>query len=55
MKWAIKSRYITDDYKRHSRMSKWYDNPSDAWADKDAWEDKHENIIECQSSLVHKG
>ena len=55
MKYAIETRYVTDDDKQHTRWSKWYDNPSDAWEDKDKWEMKHENIIESQSSLYRKG
>ena len=55
MKWAVRTHYVTDDYKKHTRMSKWYDNPDDAWNDKDSWELKHEEIIESRSSLVHKG
>ena len=52
-KYAIRMRYITDSSKRGYHTTKWHDNPNKAWEEADAFQRKHEEIIECRSSLIH--
>lgn len=53
MKWAVKTRYLGYDNKWHQHTTKWHDNSSEAWEEKDRWE-KTINCYESQSSLIHK-
>lgn len=59
MKWAVRTRYLeskyTGDGKWHQHTTKWYDNSSDAWEEKEKWETQHsKRIDESGSSLIHK-
>lgn len=52
-KYAIRMRYITGSNKRGYHTTKWYDDSYSAWEDADTFLLKHEEIMECQSSLIH--
>lgn len=54
--WAIQIKYLSEkDNKWHRHTTKWYENASDAWAEKDAYELQHgKDWLESSASLIHK-
>lgn len=51
--YAVRMRYITDSNKRGYHTTKFYEDSDKAWEEAQAYQDKHEEIMECQSSLIH--